>query len=150
MKYSPILAAVAAAAMFIGCANVTNQDHYRATPAVGIKSVQFQPQVEVIEGKTAVGTASGASIFWIFATEYPEKFSNNLSSGGAMGFLSSFEDPIRAAAVYEACAASGADILLAPRFTESYKSVFFGFKKHKTVTVKGIPAKIVGAKEVKE
>lgn len=149
MKYSPILAAVAAAAMFIGCANTTTKDHYRATPAVGIKSVVFQPQVEVIEGKTAVGTASGKSIFWIFTTEAPENRSNNLSSG-AIGFLSSFEDPIRAAAVYNACEAAGADILLAPRFTESRKSVFLGFKEHRTVTVKGIPAKIVGAKEVKE
>lgn len=147
MKYMPILAMAVAVAVTTGCMSTT-KDHYRAQTSIDLGSVHFQPIVEVIEGKTAEGSASSRNTFWFFKIEKPKKFSNNISSG--MGnFAFKFEDPLRAAAVYAACEAVGADILLAPRFTDEIEIGFLCFNSRRKVTVKGVPAKIIGAKEVK-
>ena len=128
---------------FTGCQSVS-QDKYRAGFHAEIVPAKFKPLVEPIRGApTATGTADSLTAFWILPLEWPSKFSSDPNSPE-----SCFGDALKDAAVYEACASSGADILLAPRFTEERVTGPLWFFRKRTVSVEGIPARIVGAQEI--
>lgn len=143
MKKISILAVAVVAAMLGGCKS-TMQDIHVSDMNTEMVSAKFKPQVQVI-GDSVTGSATANTIFWgWWATECPDKFANQMTS--SFGF--SFGNPIKDAAVYDACNKAGADILLAPVFTVKKETGFLWFKKNMEVTVKGIPAKITGAEEI--
>ena len=143
MKKISILAVAVVAAMFCGCKS-TMQDIHVTDMNTEMVSAKFKPQVQVI-GDSVTGSATANTIFWgWWATEWPETFANQMTS--SFGF--SFGNPIKDAAVYDACKKAGADILLAPVFTVKKEIGFLWFEKNIEVTVKGVPAKITGAEEI--
>lgn len=145
MNKSAILAVgTVMAFMLVGCSSL-HQDHLRASLDAKIVPAKFKPTVVVMKDKGIVsGYADSKSIFWIIPCKTPNKFSSNPNSGG----VSIFEDQLKAAAIYDACQKCGADIILAPRFTERRFASFLWFYKERAITVEGIPAKITGAEEI--
>lgn len=143
MKKISMLVVAVAAALLGGC-KTTDQDVHVADMNTELVSAKFKPQVEVI-GDSVTGSATANTIFWgCWAKEKPDTFANQMTS--SFGF--SFGNPIKDAAVYDACNKAGADILLAPVFTVKKETGFLWFKKNVEVTVKGVPAKITGAEEI--
>lgn len=144
MKKSISLVCILAATMLVGCASVKREDFSSA--GVGLRAAAcFKPRVEILNnGKLVYGTAT-IEKFWIFTTKAPNAFARQMGSGSGGRSLSKAEE----AAMYVACADAGATMLIAPRFTETCESSgIFGWNKKITVTVEGVPAKIVGAEEV--
>lgn len=123
-----------------GCHSVA-QDHYRAGLQAEILPAKFKPVVQPMDGApVAKGGSKSVTVFWILPVQWPEKFSHDPNAF--------YGDWLKDAAVYEACAKSGADILLAPRFTEERVTGPLWFFRKRNVSVEGIPAKIVGAQEI--
>ena len=140
------LLVLASAASLVGCASVKNEDFYRANLHTALQPAVFKPEVEVIKQELVKGFAEKEKI-WIFTTKAPNKFATNPEVSVGFGLLA---DSLESAAVYDACEKSGATILLAPRFTEEIEtSGFLGLVKNVRMTVEGIPARVIGAKEVK-
>lgn len=124
----------------VGCTTV-QKDVYVANTNVEMQPVMFEPVTKVIGEKT-VGRATDSSTFWgLISTESPEKFVDTKASSSK-----SFTE-IEMAAIADACAKSGADIILDPKVTKDEYVGFLGFNRETTVKVDGVPAKIVGAKE---
>lgn len=143
MKKISLVFVALTAALLGGCAS-TVKDIHVADMNTELVSAKFKPKVEII-GESATGTAVSHSIVWgLWTKEKPDTFANQMT--GDFGF--SFGSPIKDAAVYNACEKVGADILLAPIFTIKKESGILGFEKEVVVTVKGVPAKIVGAEEI--
>ena len=133
-----IAAMILSAIIFSACTSV-NQDIKRVPLDAKIVPAKFKPTVEVIKDPAvAKGTSESEKVLWLLTTKYPNKFAP----------VAALEDPLRAAAIYDACQKSGADIILAPRFTEERYTSFLWFFKTRKVSVEGIPAKIVGAEEL--
>ncbi len=128
-----------------GCTSVW-QDHYTAGMGAEMVDAKFKPTVETMPGAKAKGSAKSSVVFWFIPASWPNFFSSEANEE-TKGFFH-FRDPLREAAVYEACNASGADILLAPRFTEERHTGFLWFFRKRTVSVEGIPARVTGAKEI--
>ena len=145
MKKTMPLAALALAAFALAGCKSTTQDFMKLPLDARIVPAKFKPIVEVMkDAGVAKGSAYGEKIFWIIPVSGPDKFASN-SAAGIMAFA---EDPMKAAAVYQACKSVGADILLAPRFTEERYASFLWFNKTRKVSVEGVPAKITGAAEI--
>ena len=141
-KLLSVAIAAMAVGMFAGCRSTT-QDAYRLPFEAKTVPAKFKPTVEVIENQGAAkGDASREKIFWFIPVAAPDKFSTNPSG------LSFLDDELKSAAIYQACKATGADIILAPRFTEERYSSFLWFHRTRKVRVEGIPAKITGAEEI--
>lgn len=107
---------------------------------------KFKQSVELLGGEEVTGTANSKSLL-LFTLAYPDKFA---VTSGYQGF-SLFDysvDPLKSAAVYDACRKSGADILVAPRFTEERFHLPFWIYNSRKVVVKGIPAKVAGIEEI--
>lgn len=135
-------AALVMATLASGCHSIA-QDRYRAGLQAEIIPAKFKPTVEAMPGaKPATGSAKTMTVFWILPVMWPERFAPDPNAPFGYG------DWLRDAAVYEACAASGADILLAPRFTEERTTGLLWFFRSRKVTVEGFPARITGAKEI--
>lgn len=145
-KQSMCLLVLAAATTLVGCASVKNEDFYRASLHTALQPAVFKPEVQVIKQELVRGTAEKEKI-WIFTTKSPNAFATNPEVSVGFGLLA---DSLESAAVYDACQKSGATILLAPRFIEETEtSGLLGLVKNVRVTVEGIPARVVGAHEVK-
>lgn len=145
--------ALVALGLGTGCHSI-GQDHYRAGMHAEMVGARFKPTIEPLHNaEVAKGTAKSFILFWILPLEWPTHFSNAATSDEPRGgFFSRLffhpGDPLRDAAVYEACASSDADILLAPRFTEECHCGPLWIFKQRTVSVEGIPARITGAQEI--
>ena len=145
MKNLVVMAGVAAV---VGCAcgcKSLVQDASRSDLKTQLVPAKFKPTVEVIKDKGIVkGTAKKSYWFWIFNHESPDSFAHEIN-----GLFSGLMIPtVYNAAVYDACDKSGASIILAPRFTETSTTSFLWFSGEKTVTVEGVPARIIGAEEI--
>ena len=144
--------ALAVLGLGTGCHSI-GQDHYRAGTHAEMVGARFKPTIEPIHNaEIAKGSAKSFVLFWILPLEWPTHFSNSATSeeprGGFFARIFQHGDPLRDAAVYEACASTDADILLAPRFTEEYHSGPLWIFKQRKVWVEGIPARITGAQEI--
>lgn len=136
-----VYACTLASIMFVGCATVKH-DVYVSNTNVDLEPVMFEPVTEVI-GKKVVGSATDSSTFWgLITTKSPSEFVDTKE-----GFLSSYSK-IESAALANACEKSGADIILDPKVTTEEFVGFLGFNRETTVKVDGVPAKIVGAREL--
>lgn len=137
------IAGVLAVSMLVGCASVKQEDF--CSSGLKVQTVAcIRPKIEIMQQDFVSGTAT-VKKFMGFTTEAPNVFAREMSYGCDVRRLSDAEQ----AAMYEACANAGATILLAPRFTEEIETTgFLGLCKTVTVTVEGIPARIVGAEEV--
>ena len=135
-------AALVLAGLASGCHSI-GQDCFRAGMQTEMIPAKFKPNVEIIRGAQSVsGSAKSMTVFWILPAVWPERFAPDPNTPFGYG------DPLRDAAVYEACAASGADILIAPRFTEERTVGPLWFFRSRKVSVEGIPARINGAEEI--
>lgn len=135
---------VAFAAVFSGCRTELS-DRFRSNMKTELVPAKFKPKVEVMAEKGVVrGTASASYWFWFFDYGAPDAFAHEYVDGAPQLALNTLED----AAVYDACEKAGASILLMPRFTIVNESSFLAFLGTRTVTVEGVPARIVGAEEI--
>lgn len=127
-----------------GCASVKYDDVNRSNLHTTLQPAVFKPEVEVIAQELVKGTAEKEKI-WFFTTKSPNSYVRD--TGSSFHFMGS---SLEAAAMYDACQKKpGTTIILAPRFTETReRSGFLGLVAHVTVTVEGIPARVVGAHEV--
>ena len=133
-----------AAGLITGC-KTTIDDKFRSDLRTELVAAKFKPKVEVMTDKgLAKGSATKSYWFWFIGHESPDAFAHEITSGYGGLMLPSVAN----AAVYDACAKSGASIILAPRFTEVETTGFLWFCGSKTVTVEGVPARIVGAEEI--
>ena len=134
--------ALALAALASGCHSIA-QDRYRAGLHAEMIPAKFKPTIEAMPvTQPATGSAKFLAVFWILPVIWPDRFSPDPNAPFGYG------DWLRDAAVYEACKASGADILIAPRFTEERTTGLLWFFRSRKVSVEGFPAKITGAKEI--
>ena len=140
-----IIGILAVASGFVSGCKTTIDDRFRSNLKTELVPAKFKPKVEVMEHKGLVkGTATKSYWFWFISSESPNTFAHEIVSGYSGLMLPSVAN----AAVYDACAKSGATILLAPRFTETETTGFLWFCGSRTVTVEGVPARIVGAEEI--
>lgn len=125
----------------VGCTTVQKDVHV-ANTNVEMQPVMFEPVTKVIGEKT-IGRATDSSTFWgLITTESPSEFVDTKE-----GISSSYSE-IESAALANACEKSGADIILDPKVTTEEFVGFLGFNRETTVKVDGVPAKIVGAREI--
>ena len=135
---------VAGAAMAMGGCKSTNVDEWRSDLKTELCPAKFKPVYEVMQDKGIVkGEASETYSWWGFVGEGPDTFANEL--GGPI----SLRVGLKEAAFEDACAKAGCTILLAPRFTVYKRKGILGFDGECKVTVEGVPARLVGAEEVK-
>lgn len=145
MKKLIIAAALMAVATGMTGCKTTIDDCFRSDLRTELVPAKFKPTVEVIKEKGIVkGTATKSYWFWLFNHKSPDSFAHEISDV----FNGLMIPSVYNAAVYDACEKSGASILLAPRFTETTTTSFLWFSGAKTVTVEGVPARIVGAEEI--
>ena len=134
-----MLAAVAGS--LVGCKS-TNVDEWRPDLKTQLCPAKFTPVYEVMKDKGIVSGEASESWTWWFLGDGPDTFANEI--GGPI----TLRPGVKEAAFQDACAKSGATILLAPRFTIQKKVGWFWFDGETKVKVEGVPAKLVGAKEV--
>ena len=144
MKKLVFAAAFAAVGMgIVGCQS-TNVDEWRSDLKTQLCPAKFRPVYEVMKDKGIVkGEAVKEYSWWGFVGTAPDTFANEI--GGPMTLKPGLEE----AAFADACAKAGATILLAPRFTVHKEAGWFWFSGVEKVTVEGVPARLVGAEEVK-
>jgi len=139
-----IVAAGAAVCCMCGCQTLV-QDTNRSNLKTQLVAAKFKPTVEVMKDKGIVrGTATKSRWFWIIHKEAPETFAREIVDGRTELYPYTVEN----AALYDACKKSGASVILAPRFTYEEYDSFLWFSGRITVTVEGVPARIVGAEEI--
>ena len=140
------VAAIAALACAIAGCKSTNVDEWRSDLKTSLCPAKFKPVYQVMKDKGIVtGEAECEYTWWFWTLKAPNTFANEI--GGPISF--SVKPGVAEAAFYDACNKSGATILLAPRFTV-YKEVgWFWFDGKTKVVVEGVPAKLIGAEEVK-
>lgn len=143
MKKLMMVAALAAvSASMVGCKS-TNVDEWRSDLKTQLCPAKFKPVYTVMKDKGIVtGEASESYSWWGFVGEGPDTFANEI--GGPIVL----KPGVKEAAFQDACAKSGATILLAPRFTITKRTGWFWFDGETRVTVEGVPAKLTGAEEV--
>jgi len=146
MKTVVKIAAFAALAVAITGCKSTNVDEWRSDLRTQLCPAKFKPVYEVMKDKGIVkGQATYAYKWWFISTEAPDTFANEI--GGPVKLA--LKPGVAEAAFYDACHKSGATILLAPRYTVTKEAGWFWFSGRTTVTVEGVPARLVGAEEVK-
>ena len=140
-----VAAFAALAGAVVGCRS-TNVDEWRSDLKTQLCPAKFKPVYEVMKDKGIVkGEAESEYTWWIWKLKSPDTFANEI--GGPISF--NLNPGEAEAAFYDACNKSGATILLAPRFTVHKEVGWFWFNGKTKVTVEGVPAKLVGAEEVK-
>ncbi len=95
-----------------------------------------------VQDKGIVSGEATESWSWWILRDGPDTFANEI--GGPI----TLAPGVKEAAFQDACEKAGATILLAPRFTITKKVGWFWFNGETKVKVEGVPAKLVGAKEV--
>jgi len=145
MKKMVRIVAVGAIAVCLGGCQSLVQDTNRSDLKTQLVPAKFKPTVEVMKDKGIVrGTATKSYWFWLVNKERPETFAREILDGREKIYPYTVEN----AALYDACKKSGASIILAPRFTYEEYDSFLWFSGKITVTVEGVPARIVGAEEI--
>ena len=130
-----IFAIISSIALFatVGC-----QSTNISKPSSPISSViKADLKADIAVGADITGTSSASILFSLFKIGGDSKFADGVNysvSGGSISLFGvSTVDQVKAAAAYNACAESGADILVAPRYVVEIDD-FFVFKTIK-VTV---------------
>lgn len=145
MKLMKVAVIAALACAVVGCKS-TNVDEWRSDLKTQLCPAKFKPVYEVMKDKGIVtGEAEMSYTWWIWPLKSPDTFANEI--GGPT--MLALKPGVAEAAFYDACKKSGATILLAPRFTVHKEVGWFWFNGTTKVTVEGVPAKLVGAEEVK-
>ena len=126
----------------VGCQS-TNVDEWRSDLKTQLCPARFKPVYEVMKDKGVVSGSATESWTWWILGNGPDRFANEI--GGPL----TLKPGVKEAAFQDACDKSGATILLAPRFTVTKKIGWFWFDGSTTVSVEGVPARLVGAEEVK-
>ena len=140
------IAALGAIAVSLAGCRSTNVDEWRSDLKTQLCPAKFKPVYEVMKDKGIVsGEAEAEYTWWFWYTKAPDTFANEI--GGPLAIKLS--PGVAEAAFYDACNKAGATILLAPRFTVYKEAGWFWFNGKTKVTVEGVPAKLVGAEEVK-
>lgn len=137
-----VLGALSVTSLIVGC-KTTDVDEWRSDLKTSLCPAKFKPVYEVMKDKGIVsGEASESWTFW-FITDGPDTYAREIGGPIYIG------DDVREAAFEDACAKSGATILLAPRFTVTKDVGWFWFSGSRKVRVEGVPARLIGAEEVK-
>ncbi len=137
-----LLAAVAVS--MVGCKS-TSVDEWRSDLKTQLCPARFKPVYEVMKDKGLVkGEAEATYSWWGIVSSAPDTFANEI--GGPISLT--LKPGLQEAAFQDACAKSGATILLAPRFTVHKETGILWFCGSEKVTVEGVPAKLTGAEEV--
>lgn len=135
----------AAAVSMVGCRS-TNVDEWRSDLKTQLCPARFKPTYEVMKDKGIVkGEAQEKFSWWGFVAQGPDTFAHEIGGPASLNF----KPGVKEAAFEDACAKSGATILLAPRFTIHKERGILWFSGLTRVTVEGVPAKLTGAEEVK-
>ncbi|MCR5413487.1 MAG: hypothetical protein K6F50_02005 [Kiritimatiellae bacterium] len=143
MKKPIMLGGLAAVALAVTGCKTTLDDRWTSNLSTTLAPACFKPKYEVMKDRGIVkGTATESWWFWFISKEAPDTFTHERN-----GFAS-IVPTVADAALNNACASVGAQILLAPRYTVTKEKGILGFDGRTTVTVEGIPARLVGAEEV--
>jgi hypothetical protein len=131
MKRIATIATVSAFALLTGCAsqNVSQP----AVPLNGTVETNLKADVKV--GETISGESSVNILFNMFKLGGDTQFADGVTYGGSEGGFALGLDPVasaKSAAAYKAVTASGADVIVAPRYEVNVQDYFV----YKTVHVK--------------
>lgn len=131
MKRIATIATVSAFALLTGCAsqNVSQP----AVPLNGTVETNLKADVKV--GETISGESSVNILFNVFKLGGDTQFADGVTYGGSEGGFALGIDPVasaKSAAAYKAVTASGADVIVAPRYEVNVQDYFV----YKTVHVK--------------
>ena len=131
MKRIATIATVSAFALLTGCAsqNVSQP----AVPLNGTVETNLKADVKV--GETISGESSVNILFNVFKLGGDTQFADGVTYGGSEGGFALGLDPVasaKSAAAYKAVTASGADVIVAPRYEVNVQDYFV----YKTVHVK--------------
>ncbi|ERI50846.1 hypothetical protein EA796_11950 [Pseudomonas sp. AOB-7] len=130
MKHVAYAAAFSALALLTGCAsqNVSQP----AVPLNGTVKTNLQADVKV--GEPISGQSSVNILFGVFKLGGDTQFADGVTYGGGEGGFALGLDPVasaKSAAAYKAVKASGADVIVAPRYEVNVEDYFV----YKTVNV---------------
>jgi len=143
MKKLIVLGGLAAVAMAMTGCKTTLDDRWTSDLHTKLCPAAFKPKYEVMADKGIVsGKATKSYWFWFIGKESPDTYAYERN-----GFPS-IVPTVADAALYDACSKVGAQILLAPRYTVTKEAGILWFDGSTTVTVEGVPARLVGAEEV--
>lgn len=131
MKKLATVAAISAFALLTGCAS---QNISQPTmPLNGTVDTGLKADVKV--GETITGESSVNILFNVFKLGGDTQFADGVTYGGGEGGFALGLDPVasaKSAAAYKAVKASGADVIVAPRYEVNVQDYFV----YKTVNVK--------------
>ncbi len=143
MKKLIMLGGLAAITLAVTGCKTTLDDRWTSNLQTKLCPACFKPKYEVMKDKGIVtGSATDSWWFWFIPEESPDTFAYERNS------FPSIIPTVADAALNNACASVGAQILLAPRYTVTKQKGIFGFSGSVTVKVEGVPARLVGAEEV--
>lgn len=131
MKHLASIAAISAFALLAGCAS---QNVSQPTLPLG-GTVETGLKAEVKVGETITGESSVNILFSVFKLGGDTQFADGVTYGGGEGGFALGLDPVasaKSAAAYKAVKASGADVIVAPRYEVNVQDYFV----YKTVNVK--------------
>lgn len=131
MKHVAYAAAFSALALLTGCAsqNVSQP----TAPLNGTVETDLKADVKV--GESISGQSSVSILFNVFKLGGDSQFADGVTYGGSEGGFALGLDPVasaKSAAAYKAVTASGADLIVAPRYEVNVEDYFV----YKTVNVK--------------
>ena len=140
MKNYVIKSMVVAAMVFTGCSSVVTSDGATKVPLVDSSApgytAEFKHSTARVSGSSQLNVLFGVITWGIHG--YAEN-----SDIGTFSLRPSFENFVKSAAVFNACRANSADILLGTRYTITTTNYFFVFKKIKC-EISGFPAYMTG------
>lgn len=131
MKHLASIAAISALALLTGCAS---QNVSQPTLPLG-GSVETGLKADVKVGETITGESSVNILFSVFKLGGDTQFADGVTYGGGESGFALGLDPVasaKSAAAYKAVKASGADVIVAPRYEVNVQDYFV----YKTVNVK--------------
>jgi hypothetical protein len=131
MKKLVSVATISAFALLTGCASQNISQP--AVPLNGTVGTNLKADVKV--GETISGESSVNILFNLFKLGGDTQFADGVTYGGGEGGFALGLDPVasaKSAAAYKAVKASGADVIVAPRYEVNVQDYFV----YKTVNVK--------------
>ncbi|RMF14775.1 MAG: hypothetical protein D6758_10950 [Gammaproteobacteria bacterium] len=142
MKKAIILSALVASGALTGCSSLNVSSN--SLPVAGNIETDVKADVEV--GQKITGSSKATKILF-FTLMDDKEFADGVNYGGGAGFALSPLDKVsavKAAAAYNAIEASGADVIVAPRYTVKQEDfVVYGTIE---VTVEGYKGTIKSVK----
>lgn len=140
-RFLPLFALIPVGLVVSGCQTVTD-DVYSSDTSVSLESSKFRVKTESTGVQESTGTAEREYLFWFIPISGPSSFAATDSDGLL------FKDPLKQAALLDACEKSDADILLEPIYEENTDRGPFAFWRKRSVSVKGTPAKVTSVEEI--